>query len=223
MKASAGYNKYFYHRQQLNEASSPEHCWYVIRRSVVWVSIFQLLCIGDDRLLTHRLRLFCLQTHTLCDCLCACWQHADISCCRPFCGRPCLQIGSQHTCICLTLLLVCHVTNHGQPNCLWSKICFTKANATWDCNVAACLARPRASCFHFKALMMKTLYIRARVCSHSSHSEVADLRFSLIRDGGMQHGSQHCRTVWPILLLNHLHACCMSAPHAAIEVAGSAG
>ena len=63
-------------------------------------------------------------------------------------------------------------------------------------------------------------YIHARVCNHSSH-KVADLRFSLIGDGGMQHGSQHCRTVRPILLLDHLHASCMSATHAASQVFGN--
>lgn len=48
--------------------------------------------------------------------------------------------------------------------------------------------------------------------SHNSHGFVrADLRFCLIGDGGMQHGLQHCRTVRPILLLNHVNASCVSA------------
>lgn len=60
--------------------------------------------------------------------------------------------------------------------------------------------------------------IQARVCGHSSHRKVANLRFSLIGDGGMKHGSDHCRTVWPILLLNHVHASCMPATQEPVKL-----
>ena len=77
-----------------SQASSPKRGWYVIRRSVIRVNILQLLGIGNNCLLTHRLRLFCLQRHTMCNHLCACWPHADSNYCSHICVfaiPPCRQ------------------------------------------------------------------------------------------------------------------------------------
>ena len=72
-------------------------------------------------------------------------------------------------------------------------------------------ARPETAATITGSKAMENIQLGFKERYQGSHSVIADLRFSLIGDGGMQHGSQHRRTVWPILLLNHLNASCMSA------------
>lgn len=64
---------------------------------------------------------------------------------------------------------------------------------------------------HDQTQHYSTTQVHCLINHLQSHCMMSDLRFCFIGNGGVQHGSQHCGTVWSILLLNHVDACCMSA------------